>query len=57
MNKQLKTRLAILDGAIDKLNVYETGTQESMYLTVLQEQLRLAVLEWKRDNFEWVMKP
>ncbi len=57
MNKQLKTRLTILDGAIDKLNIYETGTQESMSLTVLQEQLRLAVLEWKRDNFELVMKP
>lgn len=56
MNSQLKTRLTILDGAIDKLNIYETGTQKSMELVVLQERLRLTVLEWKRDNFDWVIK-
>lgn len=52
MNKQLKTRLAILDGAIDKLAVFETGTVQARHVVILQERLRLTAMQWKLECLE-----
>lgn len=52
MNTQLKTRITILNGAIDKLAIFEVGTLQSHHVLVLQERLRSVVMEWKLECLE-----
>ena len=51
-SQQLKTRLAMLDGAIDKLAVFEPATEQASLVLLLQEHLRLAVLQFKLEALE-----
>lgn len=56
MNRDLKTRLTILKAAIEKLDVFEDGTLKNSRVVVLQERLRLVLMEFELENLEGNIK-